>query len=347
MALTFALLFAFGCKSDQEKIRETLESYANAVVIHRAPYRAYVHLDPEDKDHVSVEAYAAGFDEREHKYAAGTHLTVGDATIKGDRAEALVKISPPGASPESRRYVLRRDGRKWRVWLGLAPLDEMRQKLDEAQRLADDGALEEAKEKLEEVASTPFRASQPAIIEREAATLRQRLNSSERAMSLDARLASAMKADLETMRSETAALSEEIGPDDTTFYPRLQKLQAALKTRTREKAMEEFSFEEVKARNFKDAWGRFREARFKATNNTSRPLQTLSVRIKLFNETDAEPVGAVTWDLLEDGKVMKPGETLEIKREFDKKVSREWEKPIIEVEVANLEFADEASDDEG
>jgi hypothetical protein len=346
MALTLVLLFAVGCKGDQEKIRETLESYAEAVVIHRAPYHAYVHLDPTDKEHMSVEAYATAFDERERSYPPGTHITVGDATIKADRAEALVKISPPKEEPESRRYVLRREGSKWRVWLGLATLGEMRGKLDEARRLQEDGALEEAREKLEEVASTPFRASQPDIIEQEAATLRRKLTHSERATTLDARLTSALKADLETMRSEADALSSEIGPDDATFYPRLQELKKAVKVRAKEKAMEEFAFEEVKARNFKDAWGRFREARFKATNNTGRPLATLSVRINLFNETDAEPVGAVTWDLLEDDDVLEPDETVEIKREF-KGAPKEWEKPIIEVEVSELEFADEASDDEG
>lgn len=346
MALAFALLFVLGCKNDQEKVRETLESYADAVIVHRAPYRAYVHLDPTDKDHVSVEAYATAFEDREPDYPAGTHVTVGDATIKGDRAEALVKISPPSDEPESRRYVLRRDGSKWRVWLGLATLDEMRQKLDEARRLEEDGALEEARENIEEVASTPFRASQPDIIEREAAALRQKLSRSERSMALDARLTKAMKADGETMRAEVKALQEEIGPDDTVFYPRLQKLKEAAKVRAKEEAMTNFAFEEVKARNFKDAWGRFREARFNAKNNTGRPLSALSVRINLFNETDADPVGVVTWDLLEKDQILPAGETLEIKREF-KDAPREWEKPIIEVEVAELEFADEATDDEG
>ena len=59
------VLFAIGCKSDQERSAESLEAFAEAVVIHRAPYHAYALLDGDDKEHISVEAYVSGFEERE------------------------------------------------------------------------------------------------------------------------------------------------------------------------------------------------------------------------------------------------------------------------------------------
>lgn len=346
LGLCLLLVLAVGCKTEREKAEDTLEAYAEAVVVHRAPYNAYVHLHPEDKAHLSVEAYAAEFEKREQSFPPKTRVSVGDVTIKDDRAEASVKITPPDGEPELRRYVLRQDDSKWRVWLGLKTLDEMRGKLDAARRLSEDGAIDEAKEKLEEVAASPFRASRPEIIETEAAELRQRLTERERSVTLDAALTKAMNGDLEAMRTATKELTEKIDKTDENFYPRLVALQEKLRMTEKQAAIEQFAFEDVRARKYRDAWGTLREVRFKTANPTNRPLSKLTVRVDLLNEEGTPPVGAVTYELVENGKSIAPGEAIEVKREIEK-APKEWENKNIAVTVSDLEFADDAKDDEG
>lgn len=340
------VLFAIGCKSDQERSAESLEAFAEAVVIHRAPYHAYALLDGDDKEHISVEAYVSGFEEREAVFPAGTAITVGDVTIKGDRAEATVKITPPSGEPEARKYVLRREGTKWRVYLGLKKLEEMRATLADAQRIAEDGAVEQAREKVEQVAEGGFDASVPDAIEREVLLLRQKLGNKERFVELDTRFTNAMSADLEAMKTEYEALSEQVGPDDEAFYPRLQALQKELAKVERQAAIEGFEFENVRARQFRDTWGLFREVRFKATNNTGRPLSKLAVRVEFKNEGSETPLGQVVWQLIEEGGTLMPNETYEAKREVEK-APEDWKGRQVVVQVDDLEFADGEKDDAG
>lgn len=345
-ATILLLLFTAGCKSDQEKTRETLESFAEAVVVHRAPYHAYVHLDPEDKQHISVEAYATGFSERETAFPPGTMITIGDVALRGDRAESVVTITAPDGESETRKYVLRLDGTRWRVWLGLSELESMREKLNEARRLADDGALEEAKERLEEVATANFKASRPEIIEGEVVLLRQSLTNKARFAELDARFKEAMKADVATMRREARELSKTVGPDDEAFYPRLEVLLEELDRRAKEEAIANFNFEDVRARSFRDSWGTFREVRFKTTNNTGRALSKLAIRLDLINENDEAPVGSVVWQLIEEGNTFPSEETLEVKREVQK-APKEWDGEQVAVSVEELQFVDGGTDDAG
>lgn len=247
-----------------------------------------------------------------------------------------------------RRYVMRRDGSKWRVWLDLENLDAMREKLDEARRLAEDGAIEEAKEKVEAVASTPFRASRPDRIEEEAGKLRNKLLERERSVALDAQLSRAMAAtDVAVMQKEAEELAKKIDADDQTFYPRLVALQTALSQREKQSAIAGFQLEEVRARSYRDAWGTFHEARFKAENKTGRPLRSLKVRVELLNDEGQPPISTLTWDVVEEGQTLAPGAMLEVKREIEK-APKAWDSKNLSATVIDLEFADEAKkNDEG
>ncbi len=339
LLLAVTVLWSTACKSDQERSAESLAAYAEAVVIHRAPYHAYALLDTDDKTHISVEAWATGFEEREPIFPAGTAITVGDVSIKGDRAEASVKIRPPVGDPETRKYVLRREGTKWRIWLGLRRLDEMRTALADAQRIADDGAVEQAREKVEAVAEKGFPASVPDAIEREILVLRQKLGNKERFVELDKRFTQAMQADAEKMQAEYKALADQVGPDDEFFFDRLKALKAQLAKVQKQAAIAGFVFADVQGKQFRDAWGTFREVRFKATNNTGRPLSKLAVRVDLKNEGDETPLSTVVWQLVEEGGTLAAEQTVEIKREVEK-APEAWQGREVAVRVDELEFAD-------
>ena len=334
------------CKSDRERAAETLAAFTEAVVIHRAPYHAYALLDAADKKHLSVEAWSSGFEEREQLFPAGTAITVGDVTIKRDVAEASVKITPPAGEAETRKYVLRREGTKWRIWLGLSDLETMRTTLEEAQRLAEDGAVEQAREKVEAVAAKGFAASIPDVIEREVLVLRQRLGNQERFAELDKRFTEAMRADLDAMRKEYDALAEQVGPDDEAFFGRLESLKDEIVKRERQQAMEQFQFDGVKARQFRDAWGVAQEVRFKATNNTGRPLSRLTVRLELINEGSDTAVGSIVWQLIEDGGSLLPNKSVNVKREVES-APEAWTGQQVQVKVDDLAFADGGANDAG
>lgn len=346
LILALTVIWSAACKSDHERTAESLAAFVEAKVIHRAPYHAYALLDSEDKAHVSVEAWATKFDEREPAFPTGTAITVGDLSIKGDRAEAVVKITPPNREPETRKYVLRREGTKWRIWMGLAKLDELRSQLANAQRIADDGAVEQARDKVEAVAAAGFDASLPESLESEILAVRQRLGNKERFVELDTRFTNAMQADLEKMKAELAALAEEVGPDDEAFFPRLEALKKEAVRVERQVAIDGFEFKDIRARQFRDAWGMFREVRFKATNNTGRPLSKLAVRLDLTNEGSDTPLGSVVWQLIEDGGTLAPDKAVEVKREVDK-APDDWKGQQVVVRVDDLQFADGEADDAG
>ena len=110
--------------------------------------------------------------------------------------------------------------------------------------------------------------------------------------------------------------------------------------------IESFELDEVRARAYRDAWGRFREARFRATNGTGRPIARLTVRIDLLNAADEPPIATLSWQVLEEGSTLAPGETVEVKREIEK-APRDWDAKNIAATVTDVAFADEPDNDEG
>ncbi len=340
-AFTAAVVLVLSaCVSEEEKARQTLLEYVDAVVKHRAPYNAYVHLDGDDKEHLAVDAYAAEFDTRERAVSPGSTVAVESLEIKGDRAQAVVTVTPPNGEPHARKYVMRHDGSKWRVWLGLETLDQHRATLDEARRLSADGAIEEAKEKVEAVATSPFLASRPEQIADEARMVRDSLQNRERTVEIDAGLTRATNAEtVEEMRAAVADLRGKIAVDDETFRPRLVAVEAALVEREKTAALEGITIDEVRTRSYRDAWGTFREARFRIQNGGDRALSSVEVRVELLDDDEDEPVGQLDWELIEEGKTLAPGESLEIKREIEK-APRSWDDDEIAVRVTAVTIAE-------
>lgn len=343
VALTVALV---GCQGDRERSAQSLQTYAEAVVVHRAAFQAYALLDTSDKRFQAMEGWAGSFDQTQPTYPAGTTVAVSDVVVKGDVATADVTITPPGADPVVEEYVLRREGTKWRVWLGLDVLAQQRTTLDEARQLAQEGALDLAREKVETVIQASFPASRPAVIEGEVLTLRQKLSDDQRFARLDARFDAAMQADLPTMTTELEELTKLVTADDETLFPRLGALQVELERLRKQAAIDNFVFEEVRARAVRDRWGTFHEVQFTTKNGTGRPLSQLSVRVSFLNEGTDTPLGSAVWELIEAEATVPVDDTLKVKREVAK-APEDWDGKHVNLDVEELAFADGDPDDAG
>lgn len=341
-----AAVMLVGCPSDRERTTESLAAFADAVVVHRAPYHAYALLDTSDKQFVTMESWATTFDQLLPVYPPGTTVSVGEVEVQGDRGTGVLTIAAPAEDAQTETYVLRREGTKWRVWLGLEVLAQQRATLDEARQLASEGALDLAREKVESVVQAAFPASRPHAIEAEVLALRQKLADDQRFARLDARFNAAMQAELATMATELEELRKLVAEDDEALYPRLALLAKELAKARKQAAIDNFEFTDVRARLVRDRWGTFHEVQLATKNTTGRPLSQLSVRLSFLNEGNTTPLGTALWELVEEGATLDPGAAVTLKREVAK-APEGWDGTQVELRAEELVFADGDPDDAG
>lgn len=326
IAIALAMLFASACLSAEEKIERVALNFVDADYRHAAPFRSYLFISAADQAAMTIEEYAEWHVRSEQPEA---EVSVEAVELDGERATVAVAF---GSSTE--QLVLVHEDNRWRVELGLGPLEQIRGHIEASKAARASGNLDEALQELERAAAIRMEGTLAEEVTAEVDALRQQIEGEEARRSLIERLDKAKRADLSGLEKALPQLEREATDDEwSEALAALRKRLAELRT---EHAMDNLRIGESKVRRFYEGVELVYEIDLEIRNEGRVPVDRCRIRVEMLQAGVA--IGEETVEAEFDGS-LAGGESSNISHRFDSAPmnwkSREFETSFMSVEVSN------------
>ena len=308
-----------GCRKDDEKVRDAVLNHVEALEVHGAPFRAFTFLTTSDKKAIDADEFAREFGPENAD--SGTSVTVGEVSMMGTRANALVLVDKPGHDTEQRTYILVKesDG-KWRVEMKLAERKAILEIVDRAGTLAAAGDVEAANELVEQVSEKPFRGSRPERVDEAIESVQASLDDRRRVEEIREKIVVAKSLERESLEAAISELEPLVKPEETPFLEDLDELRATLKKQIKAHELEQIVVKRTKVRRVNRDGQLVREGIVWVTNGLDRSISTLVLTLSFTIADEPDSYGQASYVVMRDGN-HKAGE----RREFVFRIDAEPE----------------------
>ncbi|QED25847.1 hypothetical protein FRD01_00920 [Microvenator marinus] len=225
--ITFLVcLTLLGCKPDDWAVEQVTLSFVESHEIVDAPFKAYTFVTTNDKASIPPEDFAKVFPP--NPILQGGTVEILRKELEANDAKVWVKVE--NLSRDARVeyvYVLRKEGRSWRIYLGLSERAKIASQLDRLEAFVEEGKLDSAREILDEITQTPFQFSRPGTLEERVDQIGVWLQEKERVAEIQKRIHQARALEGKDLKITVADLRNEIRPDDTQLKAQLDELHQA------------------------------------------------------------------------------------------------------------------------
>ena len=322
----------FGCRSDEQRVREVTLNFVESHETLNAPVRAYTFLTEADKAAVSMNNFRTAFPPTEG-FQNGS-VTVSKVEPLRNAFDVTVELQNPAKDAlVEYHYLVVRDGDRLRVKLGLG---ERKQILDRIAQIGRDTDLVRARTELDALLARPTTFSRPQAVIDALERMDVELQEKERVADLQRDVARLRPLNGAELRSGLAELKPLITEKDAKIERQWQELFAAWKLNQAQLHLQELEPPRFKMRRVTRDGTLSREVMVWLTNNTSVAIEDVVFDIAYKNEEAGEAVGMIQQSALKDSS-LPPGEEREFVFALDPGPEG-WKGRFVGVSAASLSF---------